>query len=262
MKLINKSQDYNILQYLSKGNTFSFPTSKLIENQRVLSGSKRDMRKKFIKSSRPTYMKNRIVNKAQDGLKLNDYEGVEEMQQEDQMSSSNDVFNTNEFADLDQYESIEDLFNKIYLNHDDTPQQYVSNVINNTSAFNIDAAVEYLNKHAKNISGGMCARAVRQALEQGGLDTTGRPSSAYLYNNFLPKLGFKPILESGYTGNSLPKDYTPQKGDIVVIGANSKHKHGHIAMYNGSQWISDFKQKTFHGLKGANYDNYIIWRHV
>jgi len=73
------------------------------------------------------------------------------------------------------------------------------------------------------------------------LDTTGRPAVAYKYNEFLPKLGFIPILESKYTGNKLPDNYTPQKGDIVVIGANKNHKAGHIAMYNGSQWISDFK---------------------
>jgi len=56
------------------GGSFTFPTSILVENQKRISGSKRDMRKKFIKSARPTYMKNRIVNKAQEGLKFNTFD--------------------------------------------------------------------------------------------------------------------------------------------------------------------------------------------
>jgi type VI secretion system secreted protein VgrG len=39
----------------------------------------------------------------------------------------------------------------------------------------------------------------------------------------------------------------PIKGDIIVIeafqGDKKYHKHGHIAMYNGTQWVSDFKQR-------------------
>jgi type VI secretion system secreted protein VgrG len=37
--------------------------------------------------------------------------------------------------------------------------------------------------------------------------------------------------------------YLPQKGDIAVFQPpNDKHRHGHIQMYNGTQWVSDFKQ--------------------
>ncbi len=48
--------------------------------------------------------------------------------------------------------------------------------------------------------------------------------------------------------------YTPIRGDIVVLQptANSS-SHGHIAMYNGEQWISDFPQNDFWG--GSAYRN-------
>jgi len=38
----------------------------------------------------------------------------------------------------------------------------------------------------------------------------------------------------------------PTEGDICVTKAfrgDNNHPHGHISMYNGSQWVSDFKQK-------------------
>lgn len=260
MELINKLQDYEFLQYLNAGSKFTFPTSSLVKDQQRISGTKRDMRKKFIKSARPTYMNNRIINKAQGGIKLNSYTPQEPEEQETAITPQQ-FGNTSEFSYLDNIESIEDSFARIYLHKESTPVQYMEESSVNFSGFDVDSAVQYLTEHAKNVSVGQCAKFVREALEHGGLDTTGRPKMAFRYNEFLPKLGFVPIIESNYTGNNLPKDYTPQKGDIVVIGANSRHKAGHIAMFNGQQWISDFKQRTFHGLKGADYDKYIIWRH-
>jgi type VI secretion system secreted protein VgrG len=58
----------------------------------------------------------------------------------------------------------------------------------------------------------------------------------------------------------------PEKGDVVVFdsfqGKNEYHQHGHIQMYNGSQWISDFKQAGF--WAGRDYriykPNYTILR--
>lgn len=125
--------------------------------------------------------------------------------------------------------------------------------------FNLDAAVQFLTQNAKEKSTKYCARSVRKALEAGGLDLSDRPSSAYLYDTVLGKLGFKTITQS--KGDQLPQGYTPQKGDIVVIGKSKSHPHGHIAMYNGHQWISDFKQKTWHGLINMENNNYTIWRH-
>lgn len=108
---------------------------------------------------------------------------------------------------------------------------------NNTAQnYSVQRAVEYLEKHAYpsyNSKCGYCARAVREALEAGGLSTTGHPRSAYEYKDFLPKIGFHAVEEN---------NYVPQKGDIIVINKIEGHPNGHIAMYSGKKWISDFVQ--------------------
>lgn len=251
MKIINKTQDQTEFPYyLHRGNKFIFPTSKLVKDQQLISGTKRDMRKKFIKSDRPTYMKNRIINRAQEGLKFNSFEMVQ-----GKGVNLDEIENTNQFQELNEYDSVRDLvYNLIEQN---SPQE---EEIQSTN-FDVEAATNYLTEHAKSKSTGYCARSIRLALEHGGLNTLNHPISASMYNNYLSSLGFSKLAQSGYTGNQLPEGYKPQKGDIIVIGATKKHPHGHISMYNGTQWVSDFKQKTFHGLKD-NYEQYTIWRHI
>lgn len=106
-----------------------------------------------------------------------------------------------------------------------------------TGKYDIDKAVATLNKKALDNSSGKCALYVRWALEAGGLNTDGRPTTGYAkdYGPFLLKSGFTEVDQT---------NYAPKKGDVVVLqnykGGNIA---GHIAMYNGSQWISDFKQR-------------------
>lgn len=54
---------------------------------------------------------------------------------------------------------------------------------------------------------------------------------------YLPTLGFKEVPVKG--------DYVPMAGDIVVMQSTGKHVHGHIQMYNGEKWVSDYTQKNF-----------------
>lgn len=131
--------------------------------------------------------------------------------------------------------------------------------LSSNTKFNLDATLSFLNQNAKAKSTGYCARSIRQSLEAGGLDLSTHPTSAYQYNGYLSTLGFQPIIHG--KGDKLSQDYTPKKGDIVVISRSKSHPHGHIAMYNGQQWISDFKQKTWHGLINVENNNYTIWRH-
>ena len=105
-------------------------------------------------------------------------------------------------------------------------------------SFSIEKAVNKLNSIIKPASKGACAMHVRIAIEAGGLSTIGRPESAKDYNVFLRKIGFSVINEA---------EYIPIKGDIVVIQNIVGHIHGHIAMYNGEYWISDFRQRDFWG---------------
>ncbi len=106
------------------------------------------------------------------------------------------------------------------------------------SAFDVDKAVTELNANAHNKSTGYCALYVRKALEAGGMEIllSERPAAAKNYGELLMAKGLSVIDKKGYV---------PNKGDIVVLQPYKAQSSqaGHIQMYNGSQWISDFKQR-------------------
>ncbi len=114
---------------------------------------------------------------------------------------------------------------------------------NISSSFNVTKAVSALNKNKKPKPIGKCAMYVRFALEAGNINTKGHPEAAADYVTFLPKKGFK---EAGVTDE---KNYSPKKGDIAVFerfqGKKKYHKWGHIQMFNGEKWVSDFEQRDF-----------------
>lgn len=115
-----------------------------------------------------------------------------------------------------------------------------------------EKAVEYLVRHAERRSKNRCAQYVRQAVEHGGCPTFGQPPSACDYDLFLPDLGFRQIDNA---------EYVPMKGDIVVFSAIKGHKHGHICMYDGHQWISDFKQRSMYSANAyRNRGTHSYWR--
>jgi len=118
----------------------------------------------------------------------------------------------------------------------------------------IDAAVKYLKENAEPRSMGRCATYVRKALQAGGLDMSSWPVSAKDYGRFLKPLGLRSICL---------KNYLPTKGDIVIIQPYlGGGVHGHIAMYDGTQWISDFKQRDMWGGPGyrTNQPAYEVYR--
>lgn len=118
--------------------------------------------------------------------------------------------------------------------------------------FNNDAAVEYLVEHAEPHSKNSCALYVRHAISAGGCPTFGQPPSACDYDLFLPDLGFNEVSQDGYV---------PQKGDIAVFSAIKGHKHGHICMYDGNQWISDFKQRSMYSASAYRHNGtHTYWR--
>lgn len=108
--------------------------------------------------------------------------------------------------------------------------------------WDIGASINFLEKNTTSKSHGMCAKYVRMALEAGGLSTEGRPSWAIDYIKFLPKIGFKPVKIIAHNNNY--DNYMKKSvfiGDIAVM-ANPKGGPGHICLYTGKRWISDFKQ--------------------
>jgi hypothetical protein len=121
------------------------------------------------------------------------------------------------------------------------------------SSWHKSTAVNYLQWHAEPVSHGHCARYVREAIERGGISLM-RTGSARNYGSSLTSAGFYQVLS----------DANPQKGDVIVIESIARHPDGHMAMYDGHIWISDFKQQ--HGYyPGPDYraarPRFKIYRH-
>lgn len=120
------------------------------------------------------------------------------------------------------------------------------------SNWNKDAAVSHLRSSAEPVSHGRCARYVREAIAAGGIELV-HTASAHNYGGPLTAAGFYRVA-----------GVHPAKGDVVVIQPIPHHPDGHMAMYDGNIWISDFKQ--YHGFyPGQDYRNaqppYQIYRH-
>lgn len=135
-----------------------------------------------------------------------------------------------------------------------------SNTKTNIGNFNLDAAVTTLHNNIDtnlktgkpkdpNKSGHMCARAVRMAMEAGGLSTEGRPNYGGEYGSFLKKNGWTEVND------------TPQKGDIAVTKPHGTHRGGHISMYDGKQWVSDYIQRDKFVYSSANDSNTTVYRY-
>jgi hypothetical protein len=115
--------------------------------------------------------------------------------------------------------SLDDLIDPIAQSDDSTVQ------LKGTSGMDIDAAVDHLNENAFPASKNQCAAYVENAINA-GLVGTGkqitRPSDqqlAYQKGPYLEALGFL----------KLPSD-------------DGNHPDGHMTMFNGEEWVSDYKQ--------------------
>jgi len=135
--------------------------------------------------------------------------------------------------------------------------------------WNVAKAVEYLTNNAEPPYGvGRCAMYVREAIEAGfeGVELSREGSgSAKDYGPRLKRAGFTLV-------NGDPVPY--QKGDVAVIngftksaakGIKKDHSDGHMAMFDGTQWISDFKQKGIKPYPGSDYEKakpaFVIYRY-
>ena len=108
--------------------------------------------------------------------------------------------------------------------------------------WNIDEAVAHLDSHAKTHSLGRCAEFVRKAIEAGGVHLIHH-ISAKDYGTSLTLVGFRAL-------PSTPPFFV--KGDVAIIQPINGHPHGHMTMFNGAVWVSDFKQ--LHGFyPGPSY---------
>jgi hypothetical protein len=110
-------------------------------------------------------------------------------------------------------------------------------------------AIAHLDRCALSRSHTCCAWFVMRAMQSGGCPIGILPAWAYRYA--LPLYGFHRVQTTDY-----------KKGDICVFPApGGKHIWGHIAMWDGKQWVSDFKQQDI--VPGRAYEHlpYRIYRY-
>jgi hypothetical protein len=83
------------------------------------------------------------------------------------------------------------------------------------------------------------------------MDTSDREVLAGNYGRFLVKHGASAVSAT---------DDAPQKGDIAVFSITPQHQAGHVEIYNGSQWVSDYKQNNFLPWGANDHTPYTIYR--
>lgn len=76
---------------------------------------------------------------------------------------------------------------------------------------------------------GLCALHVRLTLEAAGIVLAPTPMAKDM-GTALQAAGFFEVEDK------------PKKGDVVVIQPAPGHPNGHAAVYDGSHWVSDFRQ--------------------
>jgi hypothetical protein len=103
-------------------------------------------------------------------------------------------------------------------------------------------AAEYLREHALPKSVKRCGEYTRKAIEAGGV-TLVQHHSAKDYGPSLTAVGFLALPNPPIGDYRLGGRYFV--GDVAVIEAFEDHPHGHMQMYDGSSWISDFVQRDF-----------------
>jgi hypothetical protein len=111
--------------------------------------------------------------------------------------------------------------------------------------------INNINNNAKEKSTGRCARHVRIALQAGGVslngygdnDNDGDVDAHDLLNVIKKHKEFEQI--SNFIGSV---------GTICFLVNDIKHPYGHVCLYNGYQWISDFKQRNANPYKEFSGD--------
>jgi len=108
------------------------------------------------------------------------------------------------------------------------------------SSIDVDKLSLALRSNAKPHSIGRCAHYVRLALEAGGAKTSGHPTHAKDWGAVLLRNGYQKIAVKGLDS------YLAREGDVAVIQPCAGGSiSGHIQVWDGRRWISDFFQQDF-----------------
>lgn len=166
-------------------------------------------------------------------------------------------------------DDIDSVINSLIASSSNTQSQIHSQASNNTALQNFStnfqspiSAVERLTSNsapsiaassasraALGHSIGRCALYVRRALQAAGYSFTPQPSAYQYANGTLAGAGFIKLNND---------NYVPQVGDVAVFNRTSRNPHGHIQIYDGNQWVSDFRQPKFSPY--SQHNGYSVWR--
>lgn len=111
---------------------------------------------------------------------------------------------------------------------------YSDRPTSSSSNFDVQAAVNHIVGHALPSPGaGQCGTHVLDSLAAGGLKVPRGKESAYMYKDVLLNNGWEVVT-----------DGSQQPGDVEIYDkVEGKHPHGHMQMWTGNGWYSDFGQK-------------------
>ncbi|MDT3641290.1 hypothetical protein ROM51_22325, partial [Cronobacter sakazakii] len=121
---------------------------------------------------------------------------------------------------------------------------------NGGEMINIEKAIATLNKNAGILArkykygNGQCAKYVKAALIAGGASSAGSDiNAAKDYGAWLESIGFE-VDKSATTVNTggVYSVSSQRAGDVVVIQNAPGHQYGHMTMFNGTSWVSDYIQ--------------------
>jgi hypothetical protein len=123
-----------------------------------------------------------------------------------------------------------------------------------TAGLNPEKLASWMDAHALTYCSHHCALFCRLGMEAAGMSTADRPLSgdAGDYGPFLLRHG----------AHVVPLNlYTPQVGDTVIFDKTAQHPNGHMEMYDGHHWVSDFMQHRFSPYRdAANTPSFTIYR--
>ena len=108
------------------------------------------------------------------------------------------------------------------------------------------AAADYATGHALKASAQKCAEYVNNALRAQGIKIWGHGRD--VAGNLLKTGKFQSIAYNG--------KYIAQKGDVMSIPSIAGHPYGHVAIFNGEYWVSDYIQTNKRGNTAAPGDDY------
>jgi len=124
----------------------------------------------------------------------------------------------------------------------------------------IDTFTKHLrtNADAVRFGKGQCGEFVRKALQAGGAKIPQPyPPTGKEYGPTLLMLGFHEITVKD------PDTFNFIKGDVMVMESYKSNGAGHVAGYDGKNWISDFVQRDF--WAGSDYrkkrPHYAVYRY-